>query len=235
ANENSLLSARSRASRCFLTPTWAQGLRGEPQVAVLFITRAGKPMAGPLPGDDWTVFQSNPLHPVLLAKTQSAESAALLGPERPLLPSVVQDLGLHDGIQRVLFGNNLAFWLHKLVLRHLLVDIDDIFVGKEGTRMKVPDVKEFWWFPHMWSHMQPHLFHNQSVLAEQMLLNKRFAVLYDAWKKVWGIRVTSTEEYPHLKPARFRRGFIHSGISVSKQQQQQQQHHDSRSLIVTYT
>lgn len=38
--------------------------------------------------------------------------------------------------------------------------------------------------------------------------------LYDAWKKVWGIKVTSTEEYPHLKPARFRRGFIHSGISV---------------------
>lgn len=35
--------------------------------------------------------------------------------------------------------------------------------------------KEFWWFPHMWSHMQPHLFHNQSVLAEQMLLNRRFA------------------------------------------------------------
>lgn len=38
--------------------------------------------------------------------------------------------------------------------------------------------------------------------------------LYDAWKKVWGIKVTSTEEYPHLKPARFRRGFYHSGISV---------------------
>lgn len=38
--------------------------------------------------------------------------------------------------------------------------------------------------------------------------------LYEAWKKVWGIKVTSTEEYPHLKPARFRRGFVHSGISV---------------------
>lgn len=38
--------------------------------------------------------------------------------------------------------------------------------------------------------------------------------LYEAWKKVWGIKVTSTEEYPHLKPARFRRGFAHSGISV---------------------
>ncbi|CAB1325241.1 unnamed protein product [Coregonus sp. 'balchen'] len=107
-----------------------------------------------------------------------------------------------------------------------------------GDDLLLSYVKEFWWFPHMWSHMQPHLFHNQSVLAEQMLLNKRFAMehgiptnmgyavaphhsgvypvhlqLYDAWKKVWGIRVTSTEEYPHLKPARFRRGFIHSGIS----------------------
>jgi len=116
--------------------------------------------AGPLPGDDWTVFQSNhsTYEPVLLAKTQSAESAALLGQSAALLPSVVQDLGLHDGIQRVLFGNNLAFWLHKLVLvdavafltgkrlslsleRHLLVDIDDIFVGKEGTRMNTDDVK----------------------------------------------------------------------------------------------
>lgn len=39
--------------------------------------------------------------------------------------------------------------------------------------------------------------------------------LYDAWKKVWNIRVTSTEEYPHLKPARYRRGFIHKNIMVS--------------------
>ncbi|CAL8333974.1 unnamed protein product [Gadus morhua 'NCC'] len=112
-----------------------------------------------------------------------------------------------------------------------------------GDDLLLSYVKEFWWFPHMWSHMQPHLFHNQSVLAEQMLLNKKFAMehgvpttmgyavaphhsgvypvhiqLYDAWKKVWGIRVTSTEEYPHLKPARFRRGFTHSGISVLPRQ-----------------
>lgn len=39
--------------------------------------------------------------------------------------------------------------------------------------------------------------------------------LYAAWKKVWGIQVTSTEEYPHLKPARYRKGFIHDGIMVS--------------------
>ena len=38
--------------------------------------------------------------------------------------------------------------------------------------------------------------------------------LYTAWRSVWGVRVTSTEEYPHLDPARHRRGFIHSDIMV---------------------
>lgn len=38
--------------------------------------------------------------------------------------------------------------------------------------------------------------------------------LYEAWKSVWGITVTSTEEYPHLRPARHRRGFIHRDIKV---------------------
>uniref|UniRef100_A0A8C7N0E3 Bifunctional heparan sulfate N-deacetylase/N-sulfotransferase 1 n=1 Tax=Oncorhynchus kisutch TaxID=8019 RepID=A0A8C7N0E3_ONCKI len=310
ANENSLLSAQLKGFPLFLHSNL--GLRDcsvNPKSPLLLITKAREVERGPLPGDDWTVFQSNhsTYEPVLLARTRVPD----LGPSgagvgNPLHASVVQDLGLHDGIQRVLFGNNLNFWLHKLVFvdavafltgkrlslsldRYLLVDIDDIFVGKEGTRMKVSDVKalletqnylrtvvpnftfnlgfsgkffhtgtdeedlgddlllsygkEFWWFPHMWSHMQPHLFHNQSVLAEQMLLNRRFAQehgiptnmgyavaphhsgvypvhvqLYDAWKKVWGIKVTSTEEYPHLKPARFRRGFYHSGISVLPRQ-----------------
>ena len=39
--------------------------------------------------------------------------------------------------------------------------------------------------------------------------------LYDAWSKVRQVRVTSTEEYPHLKPAWFRRGFIYKGIKVN--------------------
>uniref|UniRef100_A0AAY4BIB0 Bifunctional heparan sulfate N-deacetylase/N-sulfotransferase 1 n=1 Tax=Denticeps clupeoides TaxID=299321 RepID=A0AAY4BIB0_9TELE len=305
ANENSLQSAQLKGFPLFLHSNL--GLRDcsvNPKSPLLLITRAREVERGPLPGDDWTVFQSNhsTYEPVLLARSRATDSGA----GGALHAAVVQDLGLHDGIQRVLFGNNLNFWLHKLVLvdavsfltgkrlslaldRYLLVDIDDIFVGKEGTRMKVSDVKalletqnelrahvpnftfnlgfsgkffhagtdeedlgddlllsyskEFWWFPHMWSHMQPHLFHNQSVLAEQMLLNRRFAEehgiptnmgyavaphhsgvypihmqLYEAWKKVWGIKVTSTEEYPHLKPARFRRGFIHSGISVLPRQ-----------------
>ncbi|XP_023649120.1 bifunctional heparan sulfate N-deacetylase/N-sulfotransferase 1-like [Paramormyrops kingsleyae] len=309
ANENSLLSAQLKGFPLFLHSNL--GLRDcsvNPKSPLLFITRAREVERGPLPGDDWTVFQSNhsTYEPVLLAKTKSADSLPALGLSPALHTSVVQDLGLHDGIQRVLFGNNLSFWLHKLVFvdavsfltakrlslsldRYLLVDIDDIFVGKEGTRMKVSDVKalletqndlrphvpnftfnlgfsgrffhagtdeedlgddlllsfvtEFWWFPHMWSHMQPHLFHNQTVLAEQMLLNRKFAAehgiptnmgyavaphhsgvypvhvqLYEAWKTVWGIKVTSTEEYPHLKPARFRRGFFHDGISVLPRQ-----------------
>lgn len=45
--------------------------------------------------------------------------------------------------------------------------------------MLLKNRKEFWWFPHMWSHMQPHLFHNVTVLAEQMKLNKQFALVRD--------------------------------------------------------
>ncbi|KAI1236412.1 hypothetical protein IHE44_0001704, partial [Lamprotornis superbus] len=309
ANENSLLSAQLKGFPLFLHSNL--GLRDyhiNPSAPLLYVTRANEVEQGPLPGDDWTVFQSNhsTYEPVLLASTKSSESIPHLATHKALHATVMQDLGLHDGIQRVLFGNNLNFWLHKLIFvdaiayltgkrlcltldRYILVDIDDIFVGKEGTRMKVSDVeallstqnklrtlvpnftfnlgfsgkfyhtgtdeedegddmllkhrKEFWWFPHMWSHMQPHLFHNVTVLAEQMKLNKQFAVehgiptdlgyavaphhsgvypvhtqLYEAWKSVWSIQVTSTEEYPHLRPARYRRGFIHNGIMVLPRQ-----------------
>uniref|UniRef100_UPI00398EAFF6 bifunctional heparan sulfate N-deacetylase/N-sulfotransferase 1b n=1 Tax=Pristiophorus japonicus TaxID=55135 RepID=UPI00398EAFF6 len=306
ANENSLLSAQLKGFPLYLHSNL--GLKDcsiNPRSPLLYITKAKEIEKGFLPGDDWTVFQSNhsTYEPVLLAKTKSAENIPHMEVDAALHTTVVQDLGLHDGIQRVLFGNNMNFWLHKLVFvdavsfltgkrlslsldRYILVDIDDIFVGKEGTRMKAEDVKalletqnqlrvhvpnftfnlgfsgkfyytgtdeedkgdnlllsevsEFWWFPHMWSHMQPHLFYNQSVLAEQMLLNKQFALehgmpidmgyavaphhsgvypvhiqLYEAWKQVWGMKVTSTEEYPHLRPARFRRGFKHNGIMIS--------------------
>ena len=38
--------------------------------------------------------------------------------------------------------------------------------------------------------------------------------LYEAWKEVWGVEVTSTEEYPSLWPARARRGFVYRNIKV---------------------
>ncbi|KAJ7327023.1 hypothetical protein JRQ81_016782, partial [Phrynocephalus forsythii] len=309
ANENSLSSTTLKGFPIHLYNNVAlQNCLVNPQSPLLHITKAPRVEKGPLPGEDWTVFQYNhsTYQPVLLTEFQASKPFPASLPKVSLYATVVQDLGLRDGIQRVLFGNNLNFWLHKLIFidaisfltgeqltlsldRYILVDIDDIFVGKEGTRMNVKDVKalletqillrtqvanftfnlgfsgkfyhtgtieedegddlllssvdEFWWFPHMWSHMQPHLFHNESSLVEQMILNKDFALehgiptdmgyavaphhsgvypvhiqLYEAWKKVWGIKVTSTEEYPHLKPARYRRGFIHNGIMVLPRQ-----------------
>lgn len=165
ANENSLLSAQLKGFPLFLHSNL--GLKDcsiNPKSPLLYVTRPSEVEKGVLPGEDWTVFQSNhsTYEPVLLAKTRSSESIPHLGADAglhaALHATVVQDLGLHDGIQRVLFGNNLNFWLHKLVFvdavafltgkrlslpldRYILVDIDDIFVGKEGTRMKVEDVK----------------------------------------------------------------------------------------------
>ncbi|XP_075607128.1 bifunctional heparan sulfate N-deacetylase/N-sulfotransferase 4 [Balearica regulorum gibbericeps] len=309
ANENSSPSTKLKGLPLHLYNNVAlKDCVVNPQSPLLHITKAPRVEKGPLPGEDWTVFQFNhsTYQPVLLTELQTSRPPPAALPKAALYATVIQDLGLHDGIQRVLFGNNLTFWLHKLIFidaisflsgkkltlsldRYILVDIDDIFVGKEGTRMNINDVKalletqnllrtqvanftfnlgfsgkfyhtgteeedegddlllrsvdEFWWFPHMWSHMQPHLFHNESSLVEQMILNKEFAIehgiptdmgyavaphhsgvypvhiqLYEAWKKVWHIRVTSTEEYPHLKPARYRRGFIHNGIMVLPRQ-----------------
>jgi heparan sulfate N-deacetylase/N-sulfotransferase NDST2 len=58
----------------------------------------------------------------------------------------------------VLFGAGLKFWLHRLLFidalsylsrgrlsvslkRYLLIDIDDIFVGEKGTRLRKNDVQ----------------------------------------------------------------------------------------------
>uniref|UniRef100_A0AAQ4QQ93 [heparan sulfate]-glucosamine N-sulfotransferase n=1 Tax=Gasterosteus aculeatus aculeatus TaxID=481459 RepID=A0AAQ4QQ93_GASAC len=279
---------------------------------LLHLTKPGTDR-GALPGADWTSFSSNHSTYQAVLHARAKEGAGAGSGDNPgpgfsigLQATVVQDMGLYDGVRRVLFGQGLGYWLHRLILvdaisyltdrklalgldRHILVDIDDIFVGKEGTRMNNKDVKalldtqkqlrsqisnftfnlgfsgkfyhtgtveedegddlllkyvdEFWWFPHMWSHMQPHLFHNESSLLEQMVLNKEFALehsipvdmgyavaphhsgvypvhlqLYKAWRHVWNIQVTSTEEYPHLKPARYRKGFIHNGIMVLPRQ-----------------
>ncbi|GFY68285.1 hypothetical protein TNIN_292751 [Trichonephila inaurata madagascariensis] len=112
-----------------------------------------------------------------------------------------------------------------------------------GDDMLIEHADEFWWFCHMWSHSQPHLFENITALEMEMKLNREFAKkhgipldsgysvaphhsgvypvhepLYEAWKRVWNVRVTSTEEYPHLRPARLRRGFIHRNIMVLPRQ-----------------
>lgn len=264
---------------------------------VLRMVRSGETAKGPLPGQDWTIFKPNhtTYEPLALAKHNDNT-----------VNTVIQDHGRLDGIQRILFGSGFKFWLHRLLFldalsylshgqlslslnRALLVDIDDIFVGEKGTRLKTNDVQalldtqeriskmvpgfkfnlgfsgkyfhhgtyeenqgddmilknaqKFMWFSHMWNHQQPHLYDNLTVLMQDMMLNKDFAVskgipitsgysvsphhsgvypvhelLYKAWKKVWNIKVTSTEEYPHLRPARLRRGFQHRDIMVLPRQ-----------------
>lgn len=161
ANENSPSNAQLRGFPLFLRsnlPLW--DYRINPAAPLLYITRPSELEPGPLPADNWTTFLSNhsTYEPVLLASPRPAELSTHSILQRVLLATVIQDLGLHDGIQRVLFGAGLSFWLHKLLLvdavgyltgrrlslsldRFLLVDVDDIFVGKEGTRMKVPDVE----------------------------------------------------------------------------------------------
>ena len=131
-----------------------------PHSPLLHVTKSSKLGKGSLPGTDWTVFQINhsAYQPVIFAKVKTPENLSPPISKGAFHATVIHDLGLHDGIQRVLFGNNLNFWLHKLIFidavsflsgkrltlsldRYILVDIDDIFVGKEGTRMNTNDVK----------------------------------------------------------------------------------------------
>ncbi|XP_049299310.1 bifunctional heparan sulfate N-deacetylase/N-sulfotransferase [Anopheles funestus] len=278
-----------------------------PGSPILRLTRAGDTAWGPLPGNDWAIFQHNHsgYEPLEWAQ-KNVMDYPTDGVAQPPLATVLQDHGQVDGIQRILFGSGLKFWLHRLLFldslsylshgqlslnldRRILIDIDDIFVGEKGTRLKPDDVHaliatqnrigemvpgfrfnlgfsgkyfhhgtheenlgddmllrnvaQFNWFSHMWNHQQPHLYDNVTQLMNDMMLNKDFAkehgiptdsgysvsphhsgvypaheLLYTAWKKVWNIKVTSTEEYPHLRPARLRRGFIHRNIMVLPRQ-----------------
>ncbi|XP_058858715.1 bifunctional heparan sulfate N-deacetylase/N-sulfotransferase 4-like isoform X2 [Acipenser ruthenus] len=228
ANENSLPSVKLKGFPLYLhTNVGLKDCCVNPRSPLLYITKASEADRGPLPGEDWTVFQSNhsTYEPVLLAKSRTSENIPPAISGHALHTTVIQDLGLHDGIHRVLFGHNLNYWLHKLIFvdaisflsgkklslsleRYVLVDIDDIFVGKEGTRMNVNDVKEHGVPTNMGYAVAPHHSGVYPVHVQ----------LYEAWKKVWGIKVTSTEEYPHLKPARYRRGFIHNNIMVLPRQ-----------------
>jgi len=152
-----------------------------PDSPVLRITRAGNIISDTLPGADWTVFISNhssyePISWALatadlpvgrksfLKRSQSdvrVEMGSTMSPELDLIPRsipVILDSGTVDGIRRVLFGNGVQFWLHRLLFidslsflsfgrlsssmdRYVLVDIDDVFVGRSGTRVTSDDVK----------------------------------------------------------------------------------------------
>lgn len=113
----------------------------------------------------------------------------------------------------------------------------------EGDASWLQNSNKFLWFDHMWSHMQPHWWDNKKELCDYMRKGKFFAYrqklkvnhgyavaphhsgvypihepLYECWRELYDISVTSTEEYPHLKHAYFRRGFKHNNINVLPRQ-----------------
>ena len=128
-----------------------------PRSEVLRIAKPGKVDSGFLPGDDWTVFLPNhkTYKPVSFAKTQTGEMinhTDITGGNRYC--TTVQDRGLYDGIERVIFGNGLKYWIHSVLLldalsylshgkirmplrRYIQVDIDDVFL----TGLRTQDVK----------------------------------------------------------------------------------------------
>lgn len=129
---------------------------------ILRLARAGGVLQGRLPGDDWTVFVANhsTYEPLAFAKLHPSAPSEQVPQFSGNLRYVtaVLDRGHYDGVRRVLFGGGFQLWLHRLLFldalsflshgklstpleRYLLVDIDDIFVGKNGTRMTPADVQ----------------------------------------------------------------------------------------------
>ncbi|XP_048248131.1 bifunctional heparan sulfate N-deacetylase/N-sulfotransferase 3-like isoform X1 [Haliotis rufescens] len=121
------------------------------------ITKPGDVFEGRLQTDYWTVFHTNhtTYEPLSFARV-SSDNGEISRTAKSVVP-VVYDAGFHDGIRRILYGYGLGFWLHHLMMidslsfishgklsvgldRFIQIDIDDIFVGKEGIRMKVEDV-----------------------------------------------------------------------------------------------
>ena len=93
----------------------------------------------------------------------------------------------------------------------------------EGDDVLLRNVDEFWWFPHMWSHMQPHLFHNQSSLLEQMILNKEFALVRHTYTckrlhmnvNVLAYKPTDVMYMPRLSTPLVLSGSLHPSVSGS--------------------
>ncbi|KAK3722099.1 hypothetical protein QZH41_019846, partial [Actinostola sp. cb2023] len=133
------------------------------------------------------------------------------------------------------FRFDLGFSGHHFLRGHAAED--------EGDYEIIKNADKFWWFSHMWTHRKPHQIINPAELKTELTLNLDFAkkhkipvntsyavaphhsgvypvheLLYDSWKQYYNLKVTSTEEYPHLHPHELRRGFIYKGIKVLPRQ-----------------
>ncbi|UYV75816.1 NDST1 [Cordylochernes scorpioides] len=124
--------------------------RLNPDSPVLRLTRPGEVYRGQLPGD-WSVLvpPNSSYVPVAWAQPLYPPAPVNGSSEPTELVTVLQDPGIGDQVPKVLFGSGFQFWLHRLLFldalsflshgklslplqRHLLIDIDDIFVGERG-------------------------------------------------------------------------------------------------------
>ena len=126
------------------------------------VSKPGRLYEGELSGDSWAVFHYNdatyqPLSYSYLESSVNDDTKIDLESKTKHVVPVIHDRGQLDGIERILFGSGLNFWMHHMMLmdclsylshgklsvtldRYIQIDIDDIFVGKEQTRVKVDDV-----------------------------------------------------------------------------------------------
>ncbi|OQV18743.1 Bifunctional heparan sulfate N-deacetylase/N-sulfotransferase [Hypsibius exemplaris] len=126
---------------------------------VLHVTKAEEIWSGILTGEDWTVYipQHTAYEVVAWARPLGfVNETSFNENEPPKLPAVILDNGKLDRVRRIFFGQSLKFVLHRPLFldaisfllnpdvrpslrRYVQIDIDDIFVGRRGTRMVADD------------------------------------------------------------------------------------------------
>ncbi|CAG5121840.1 unnamed protein product, partial [Candidula unifasciata] len=130
-----------------------------PESDIWRVARSNQIFLEPLPSSDWAIFITNHEKYTPLVFSSFAGVQGNRG-NTSLFDCViaVHDRGLIDGIQRILLGHNLDFWLNSIIAtdaityltngllglpltRLLQVDIDDIFVGNTGIRTLVKDAQ----------------------------------------------------------------------------------------------
>ncbi len=130
------------------------GFQVNPQAQVLNITRANQKSELAFFPDEWTFFEKTPagalFQPILQSEYHNKDTVKQVAIS-------IHDTGRTDGVEKILFGNSVEFWLHVPLLldalnylgvttvaskpdRYIQIDIDDVFVAEAGTRMKASDV-----------------------------------------------------------------------------------------------
>ena len=97
---------------------------------------------------------------ITMTSSQTAGGTSINGTLYEEKPVIIEDFGEFDGVRKILFGTPLKLWLSHLLLldavrvlcdgvelvrggreRMVMVDIDDIFLAPQGTKMTKDDVQ----------------------------------------------------------------------------------------------